>query len=190
MTKSRAFYLVLAATVLFPALARAQEYAVDQGSLLVDGSISLTSIGNNNDEDRDTNISLNPDVQYFVVPGLAVGGGLTLERRTSDRFSRTTYGIGPRVSYYFGAAFEKTVYPFFSANASYYTQRFSFDDDTETRSLYGFGAAAGVLVMVSDGVGLTGRLFFDVLNFGEDEVERSFSTDTFGFAFGIAAFVF
>ena len=171
--------------------ARAQTHAVDQGSLLIDGNVSLTSTGSNDDGDRVTNIMLSPSVQYFVVPGLAVGASFSLERQASDGFSRTTYGVGPSVSYYFGASVEKAIYPFVAVGVNYFGSRFDFDGDTDTETLsaYGVGASGGVLVMLSGSVGVTGRLFYEVQDYSDD-FDEDLRTNAFGFAFGIAAFVF
>src|SRR5690606_21219063 len=105
------FLLVLAFTSV-----EGQEYAVDRGSVLMGGSASFTNTGSDDSDERTSRLLLQPRAQYFVAKGLAIGGSVTLSRYADDDDSSTTVGIGPQVSYYFGAAQRQRAYPFVSAN--------------------------------------------------------------------------
>ena len=188
--------LVLAAVSLAPALAQAQTHAVDQGSVLLDGDITFSSSGSSEADDRITVLSFSPGAQVFAAPGLALGGGLLLGHQSYSGSSTTTYGIGPSVSYYFGASSERAVYPFLSANALYlvsrseYEYEFDFEGGSSEDSQFGYGASGGVLVMLAKGVGVSGSLYYNVIDYGEDFEGEDLKGNTFGFALGIAAFVF
>src|SRR5829696_7734300 len=94
----------------------AQSHALDQGSVILDGSAGLSSAGVGNG-DRLTTATLAPRVQYFARPGLAVGGRALLYYFSSDGESTTSVGAGPELSYYFGPG-EQVLHPFVSANTS------------------------------------------------------------------------
>ncbi|MEX2282012.1 MAG: hypothetical protein WEE89_05975 [Gemmatimonadota bacterium] len=91
--------LLLAITALS---ASAQTHATDRGSIIVAGDASLTSTKAENDDDRTTTLRLAPNLQYFIRPGLAIGGEVLLSRTSRGDASISQYGVGPRLSYYFG----------------------------------------------------------------------------------------
>jgi hypothetical protein len=170
--------LTILCLALVPAL-HAQTHAVDEGSFLLGGDASLTrtSVERPGDGDRSTafNFNLHPVVQYFITPGLAVGGDVSFAYASSEGGS-TNYGvgIGPSAAYFFGRG-ERNYYPFLSGsiNASHYGG-----------TALTYRGAGGMLIMLSESVGLTGELFYLAQDVNERDVSR------FGLAFGISAFVF
>ena len=187
--------------LVLPEVAQAQSYPVDRGSWIVGGSASFTSQGGG-DADRTTSVMLNPSAQFFVLPGLAVGGTLSFFYTSDDLFTTTGLGIGSAVSYYFGRG-ERTVYPFVSASLSINDLSFKADGDQVGSNIdvsttgTTFDISGGVALMVAKNVGLTGEIFYLQQNLRETDnqgIETLFGTnldiDMFGLRFGIAAFVF
>jgi opacity protein-like surface antigen len=167
--------LVLLVLASPPALA--QSYAIDQGSLMVGGSASFTSTGSDDsDDDRFSSLLVRPMVQYFVMPGLAVGGELMLTRFSSGDQSATAYGVGPEVTYFFGGS-ERQLYPFVSAG-------FQFNR-SEDENTFGYGASGGAVFMLTSSVGLNGSLYYRKIDY-----EDFGGNNTIGAAVGISAFVF
>lgn len=175
MRSIRGITLTLALLLAAPALLGAQSYAIDRGSLLVGGSAGFTSSGSDGDDSRLSQLLVNPQIQYFVTRGLAFGGEITVHRTSFDDSSGTYYGGGPSMMYFFGGD-ERPVYPYLSANL----QLLRSGDE----NVFGYRAAGGAIVMLVDAVGVNGSLYYQAM---EDDIS---SSDTYGLALGIAAFVF
>jgi hypothetical protein len=120
---------------------------------------------------------LQPDVQYFVLPGLALGGSAGL---STDFDGATAFAIGPQVSYYFGRG-ERRAYPYLSAGVSY--QGLSGDDPA-----LGQNAAVGGVFMVSRAVGLDAGVRYSGFGFDQDGTRSRI--DSFALALGFTAFAF
>lgn len=167
-----------------PALAHAQSYATDRGSMLVGGTASFSSSGtrsNGGPWNRTTRLDLAPRVQYFILPGLAVGGDLSFSRAFGD-VTTTHYGAGPTVSYYFGRA-ERAWYPYLRARVGLY--RVVYGDEAQpSQTSRGYAASGGVLLMLSRAVGLDAALTYEM----PSDDQPDFRTLAFGL--GISAFVF
>lgn len=189
--------------LVLPEVARAQTYPVDRGSWIVGGSGSFSSQGDNqaDDDGRTTQVLFNPSVEFFVLPGLAVGGALSISHSSDDRFTNTGLGVGSSVSYYFGRG-QRSVYPFISAGVAISDISFEFEDgdsgsgaDLSTTGTT-LDVSGGVTLMVAKNVGLTGKLFFLQQNIrGNDDdndpvFAADFDLDMFGLRFGVATFVF
>jgi len=167
-----------------PALAHAQSYAADRGSMLVGGTASFSSSAtrsNGGPWNRSTRLDLGPRVQYFVLPGLAVGGDLSFSRAFGD-VTTTDYGAGPTVSYYFGRA-ERAWYPYVRARVGLHRVTYS-DGAQPSESWTGYAASGGVVLMLSREVGLDAALTYEIPS---DELS-DFRTLAFGL--GISAFLF
>lgn len=181
---------VLAASVLFSAvsaIAQAQTagptYALDKGSLIVGGEGSFTSTGFDGDDNRSVALLVNPAVQYFVRPKLALGGELNLARFSAGDQSVKLFGVGPRITYFFGGP-DSRLHPLVSGSVSWV--RSSYGDD-RSDSQAGYRAAAGALYRLTRSVGITGEVFSQ----GEiEDSDEDLGLNTFGLQFGIAAFVF
>lgn len=176
---------ILLLTIGFsPVHVLAQQPALERGSALVSGQASV-NVQDTGDEDKITTIALSPYVQYFFAPGLAIGGELQFSRTSQGDRTFTTYGIGPAVSYYFVQ--ESAAQPFIRGSirlARAKSEGSLFDDSS---NLFGFRGAAGVLVLLSDAVGLDLGLYYDHLQYGDDS---DTDLDTFGLAVGVSAFLF
>lgn len=193
MYTSRAIVAALAFAVALPVTAAAQTHALDRGSFLVGGGASFTRNGGEVDGeslDPSTEWSLSPRLMYFVLPGLALGGEASLSRDKSGGATFTTYGAGPAVAYYFGAsrARPRPWYPYIEGGVRLLRTRSNRDITGLEESLTGFHVAGGILLMLSDAVGLDGELFYDVNDQEIGLVEVR--TNVLGFAIGFSAFLF
>lgn len=159
---------------------QAQEHATDRGSYIFGGSAGLSShkAGESN---RSTYMHMSPSIQYFVQPGLAIGGTLSLAHARYDGGSISSYGAGPTVSYYFGDG-AQTLRPFLSGRTIY--AGVSGDSDHALT----YGGKLGVLYLFTRSVGLDASLFYDAWSRrGSGFTSRS---DAFGIAIGFSAFAF
>ena len=181
--------VALFAVLAVASSASAQDFAIDQGSLVLDGTISYSSDGGdlyeNADGDRVSTALLNPSVLYFVVPGLAIGGELYVESASQGDFSLTTIGVGPEVTYFFGGP-ESTVFPYVGVNLAYA----SLSSDAFDASGIGFGFGAGAAFMLSNSVAITAGGSYEITNLSIDQVDDTQSGNTFRLELGIAAFLF
>lgn len=185
MSHVRRLAILAGLLAALPAAAAAQSYPTDRGSLLLGGGAGFSSSGTTVDGeeqgDRITSFNLSPSVQYFVVPGLALGGDLSVSRFSDGEQSITTYGGGPSASYYFGSG-ERPFYPFVSANVR--LVRNSENDDSNL----GYGASTGAVFMFNRSVGLRTSLYYNVQSLDAEEIE--IDNDTFGVGIGFTAFTF
>jgi len=184
----RKLMLVLA-MLLVPAAVAAQEYPVDRGSMVLGGSVSWSSAGGDlyegGDGDRLNTLLLNPEIMYFIAPGLAIGGELYVQRASQGDADVTTIAVGPAISYYFGGP-TSSVYPFLSAMVGYADMGAGGFD----ASGLAFGATGGAAFMLSNSVALTGGLTYQLQKLSVDEIDESVDGDTFALQFGIQAFLF
>lgn len=172
--------LVLIASLSPTSRAAAQEHATGRGSLILGGSGGFTSqrIG----DDRASHAFLNPKLQYFVRPGLAIGGVASFSRRSFQEDESLMYGAGPQVSLFAGSLDEKVI-PYASARTVFSDASFA-DNGIVT-----YGGSAGLLYLINAGVGLDASLFYERTSQLSDPSELGIG-DEFGFALGISAFVF
>ena len=175
-------------------------YAIDAGSFIANGSVSFTSVGGDDIQDRVTLVSINPVLQYFPVAHLAVGGAFGFSYASGsdqeNRASSHSIGVGPRVGYYFGTA-NSRVYPFLAGTLFVTRAILGAIElpqvgtlDPPDRTTLDLQPSAGAAFMISRNVAITGEAFYRV-NFIEvdGENERT-DMNEFGFRFGLAAFVY
>jgi hypothetical protein len=172
--------LSLTSSLCFTAAVQAQEHATDRGSSILGGSAGLSSqkagMGS-----RSTYMHLNPSVQYFVQPGLAVGGTLSLARSSYDGASSTIYGAGPQVSYYFSNG-EQALRPYLSGRTIYSGVSGGGD------GVLTYGGNVGVLYLFTRSVGLDASVFYNAWSArGSGPSARA---DAMGLAVGFSAFAF
>ncbi|HET6232378.1 MAG TPA: outer membrane beta-barrel protein [Longimicrobiaceae bacterium] len=187
MNKTRAVMLAAAALAALPMSSRAQAYAVDRGSYILQGSAGwsssrfTTEIAGATVHQRSTDVVLTPAVQYFVRPGLALGGQVNVLHSASGGNSSTAYGIGPKATYYFGRG-ERTYYPYISAGATYVRETFSH------ANAVGGDGSAGAVFMLTRSVALDGSLYYRHLQNNGDDVKQRINN--FGLGIGVTAFAF
>lgn len=180
---------LLLALTAFAAPAEGQTYAVDQGSWILGGSASFSSTGGsvngNEADDRVTHVSFLPSAQYFVAPGLALGGALLFSYQSlGNDESVTAYGLGPAATYYFASG-EQSMYPYLGATAQF---SWLSDDSDDEPTMRNYRGRAGLLFMLSRAVGLDAALFYERNERESDFIDAE--SDSFGLALGFSAFVF
>jgi len=192
MMKSKMRVAGIAAGLLLCAgAARAQQpaHALDRGSMQLSGAASFTSQADENDDERTTVISLNPRARWFLAPGLAVGADVLLGRQSRGEASSTTYGIGPAVTYYFGAGSGRaSMHPYITGSVDWSRIRFESGPGESEATSTSFSGGAGLIFFVSDAVGITSELFYRKLSVDNGTSERT--GDTYGLQLGVAAFIF
>ena len=183
-----------------PAVSAQTDYATDSGSFIVGGSVIFTSFGGDNSQERVTLVSVNPILQYFVAPHLAVGGAFDVRHVSgsdlANRASTTTLGLGPRFGYYFGNSGWR-VCPFLAGTV--FVSRFIIHElsvpqlgtlDPPDRTIVDVQPSGGAAFMIAKNVAITGEVFYR-LNFTEFEGESdAVDANEFGLRFGVAAFVY
>ena len=185
--------LVVASIVSSQALA--QGSAIAKGSWIISGGASASSQHTNGSDQNSTSLSLAPSALYFVRPGLALGGAVSLGYFDGTFGTTKSFGIGPSVRYYFGDAAAKT-FPFVSATVaptwvSSDPKNSSTARSTSQNALELEGTI-GLTHLVATHVGITGEAFYDHQSFDTDlgTVKATQTSYMFGVRFGITAFVF
>jgi len=178
--------MLLCGIMIFPLVLQGQrKYAIDRGSLIASGSAGFRIY--NDDQDWLTNFSFSPNLQYFIIPNLAVGGSIDVDYLTryynqgSHSFSRTIFGIGPAITYYIGKAGSR-LYPFFHASA--YISYLASESGTENW-LNSFSFSGGLAFPISKNVALTGEAYY---SYGKP---KDFpGQHEIGLSFGLATFIY
>lgn len=178
MRKLNLILLVLLLLSPIPLLAQ-KSYAIDKSSIIIGGSAGFSNTGGGGD-DRFTQITARPDLSFFVVPNLAIGGNAMYSRFSASGFSSTFLGIGPKVAYYFGDLKSKS-YPFLSSS-------FFYGKQLDFSSHISLQFSGGIAFMVAKNVAITGQAFFLLINEIRDGPDES--GNRFGIEIGISTFVF
>ncbi len=181
------FVVLLAATVVTPATARAQTYPVDRGSWRVGGTAGWSSRAYDGASSRDVLAFLSPSAQRFVVPGLALGADLNLSRYRLGGGTRiTTYGAGPSATYYLGRG-QRALYPYVGGSVVFTRLEASGSVSGPQGTSSNYMPYAGFLSMLARNVGIDTRVYYQRTLSGDDLVGNS---SAYGLAIGISAFVF
>jgi hypothetical protein len=169
--------------LLFSGATLAQKlYPIDQGSIQLSGSASITSQGYEDSDDDLTTVQLNTVAGYFIIPNLLAGANLAFVHQSLGDESSTLFGIGPKVAYYFGDV-DSQIYPYLTGSFLYFSLS---DIYSETAFFIGGGA----VFMAAEHIGFTAEAGYQFENYSPDGGGDSISGHTFGISFGIAAFLF
>jgi opacity protein-like surface antigen len=166
--------------LLLAASASAADNPVDKGSLTVGGSaffwMQSGDAYENGDGDPYITIAFTPSLGYYVSPGLLIGGEFSFLRQSQGDYSRSDLTLGPVIGYYFGsdrlrAEAKGAVYPFIQGFFNYGHQSVDYGWMDGSASLIRFGGQFGVVMMVSNAVGLdlSIRAFSDTWSNGDSE---------------------
>lgn len=165
-----------------------QEGPIEQGSMIIGGSVGFSSFGGelyeDSDGDRFSSILLNPRALFFVASGLAIGGDLFVERQSQGDFEATTIAVGPAVAYFFGDI-DSDAYPFLSATVGYGSVSTSGFDGSGVV----FGGSAGVAFMLSRSVALTAAGSYRMEHISIDQADQKFSGNVISLQLGVEAFL-
>ncbi len=175
---------------------------VSKGSKMIGGQFLLSSSGGDLYEvnnKRVTLLEMNPYLGVFVSDGFNFGGTFAIRRYSSDDETNTSFGIGPRIAYFFrqGSRHEVrgSTYPFIGLAVMY--KRITYDDaDREsydvTFSGFSFAFGGGLVYMFSRQVGISFEANYEIdnLDVDVDGYSDSESGDSFNVLAGIACFIY
>lgn len=95
---------VAIAAVLVCALAQVAEAADlgERGALSINGSfqLSLASVSNSEADGSTTSVTVAPNGDYFIVPNLSIGGGVSFNYTKFGDSDNTNVGVQGRAGYY------------------------------------------------------------------------------------------
>ena len=174
--------LVFAIVLSIPTVVLAQaEYAIDKGSFTVGGEASLSSYGGERYGDgRARSIRLAPDVMYFLVPHLAVGGSFSLSSSSRGEYSSTTLGVGPAVGVWFGKP-DSRLFPFVLANIFLRENQ----SDSYSATMTSYQASAGVDLMLAKNIAFTTKLSYAFESHSSEYADNVMDENTNQFVFGV-----
>jgi len=140
----------------------------EKGSMLLGGTFNLSnsSIG----DDNVLNVGLSPDIGFFVIDKLSVGGSLGLSLQSTESTTQSTFSIVPELRYYFPPLTE-TISLFATGGVGYITTRTNFDIGSvanETDSGYRTNLGVGLAFFLTENVALEGIFGHGFLKFGDD----------------------
>ena len=166
-----------------------QSHPGDRGSFLIGGEASLNSstitwVGMDGEEHSDerTRLFVAPSLQYFLVPGLAFGGQLSMGWYSGGEWYLAG---GPALTYFFFRG-ERPWNLYLSGNLEIgKTWNPEIEEDPTHTSYRGAG---GALLMVSSGVGIHTEAFYEFQKW--DYSSRDIKSNEYGLAAGISVFVF
>ena len=178
-----------------------QSYPVDRGSLLIGGGASLTSskttypqgAGGGRSSQKSSYFSVRPSVQYFVVPGLALGGDVAIRRWNGGRWS---LGGGPALTYFFLKG--ERPWNLYLSGSFHIGKTWEPNERYEDPKFHSYRGALGTVFMVSKGVGIHTEAFYSVHEENEGWVEpvdgpgweSKTEQNSYGLSVGISVFVF
>ena len=168
------------ALLLVPALAFGQiklqkARFAQKGKIHFGGAMSYSSMTDDDSDCNNSDFSFRPQVGYFVMPGLEIGGIIDYHSHThapdeGDDSSSSELSLGPRVAYYHKVS--PVIFPFGHASLVYMV---SADDDAwgdTVDSVSGYTMRLGVGMAVPFGHKVGG-----VLSIGLDYVKKSYTTE-------------
>lgn len=190
--KKYAFCLVLLMGI-FTLSSAQRKFAVDRGVILLDGQISFSNYGDEDSDNRTTNITINPMFGYFVIRHLVIGIELLESSTVQGDYSSNDIGVGPMVAFYFGRQ-KSRVFPFISTSLmmvfgstdsgnSYYETKY-------TDSQFDINFAGGVTFMVAKNVGITGKGYFNLNSYKAEPDDEATTGNAFGFSIGVSTFIY
>lgn len=181
--------------------ATAQDGPFDPGSMIVSGSVQLSTTEISGG--RVTSVGLAPGLSYFIKPGLAVGGRVSVSAFFNDQATSTSLGLGPQLTYFFNAPAGPEVaghiVPFVRGSLLYDRSTSKFEISTisqkTTRENINAELAVGGMYMLNTAVGLfleAQAVFSHSLSDNRDlpgELDVDDTTSTFGLQGGFTIFL-
>jgi len=196
--------LALAVSLTVSALAplsHAAKSPIGQGSRIVAGAISFDSKGGAfyEDEDgkRESEWKLYPSGGYFIRDRIAVSLVLEVAIIRQGEFLDQIWAVGPGAEYYFGGGRQSGGTYYFVGGAYLFGQYIHDSGIPEERrehyNLQNLKLDTGMTYMLSDAVGATIALFYDLTWVKQNEPDKGDSWvngNNVGFEFGFTTFLF
>lgn len=133
----------------------------------------------NEDPDNIVTINLAPNLGFFVIDNLAIGGLLDINSVKVGDNKSNVFGIAPFGRYYFGAS---NIKAFLHAQVGYISSKYDFGIGDETISGAQFGGGPGLAFFLNDHVAIEGLLAYE--KWGGD-----FDTSHVGLTVGVQAYL-
>lgn len=180
--------LITALLLSFFAFAFSQEYAVDQGSTIILGTVSFTSEGGdlyeNADGDRLTTLSIAPTAIYFVAPNIGLGASVAYQTMSQGGSNYHVLGVGPTVGYFIGNPDSKN-FPYLAAGIQYNTMG-NGNSISGTDIVLG----GGILFTVKDHIGIVLDVGYHMQSLKPEGADDSTSGNIIAVGIGIAGLLF
>lgn len=121
----------------------------EKGDWMIGGTLAF------NTAKKSAVVNFDPQVGYFFVKNLVMGGQLTVDYAEQGSVHLTTLGVGPFVRYYFG---ESKARPFFTGDMNYLATRFKTETTTTNNNAFGYFLGAGASFFINENVAVDGLL--------------------------------
>ena len=164
-------------------------------STLGGSSAGLNFTSNNQDEEKEFNFNLSPNIGIFVSDNFLIGGTLALDysRLKDDDFdfeaTSTGFRIGPLLRYYFT---DSKIKPFINFNPTFtsVSQKTEVRGDEAEFDLSGFSMLGnvGVAFFLNEKLSLDLSLGINYTSLGNNNFESNINTTTFGLNVGFSFF--
>jgi len=149
--------------ILGSGCASSQNFATENGAVILGGSAGFSSFGSEGSSGRSTSFSLYPVCDFFITQNLFVGGSLTLSINSSSGSDYTSVGIGPEIGYAFGAA-KSSMFPFVKAGFNYMSSSTTYNNSKTTYSGTTITIGGGMVFEIVKHVGIVGLLSYNIMN--------------------------
>ena len=188
--------IMIIAVLAFFTQVFAARYAQDAGSYQLGGNFGFESKGGdlykNADDDRETTITISPELSYFLIEGLSFGVKMNYTRTSQGDVTNTDLGFGPALSFYLGNS-RSIVYPYLTGayffNSDKMKMKTAIGDQEIKSNSQQIYLGAGALYMVSNAVGMNIELFYRIDKTKPDGGE-SRNVNVFGIMVGFQSFIF
>jgi len=152
--------LVLSALIFFYTNIFAQS-SLRKGTYTVGGNISFSSYSEDSYSGSTSFFTFAPNLGYFFVNNFYTGLSIqyTHYSASSGDFSRTSYGMGPAIRYYFG---DNNLKPFLGINYTYSKGTESNSDDENSQS--DFTISSGINFFITNFFALEGKVSYSFLS--------------------------
>ena len=177
--------------VLDAAAAPAQSYATDRGVWQAGGVVRFSHQHGSGGLASITTLAVDPEIAYFVAPGLAVGAATPLLYSWLSGGHAVSYGAGPTATYYFGSGI-RTLYPYVGASVALLRNRlYASGNAVTTDNQWSWEARAGAVRLVARNAGITGEVYYRHLHETSTTTgTRRLALDEYGLRFGLGLFLY
>ena len=194
---------VMLCTLLYalPADSYPADPAISQGSRIVAGSISFESRGGEFYEDdrgkRESEWRLFPSGGYFVRDGIAVNLLIEVASLKQGNFLDQVWALGPQARYFFDLDKNRPRGSYLFLGGAYLLGQYihdtgEIDSKREEYSLQSLKLDTGFMYMISEAVGATITIFYDLSWIKQREPQSGswVNGNNLGFEFGFTTFLF
>lgn len=181
-------YYVAICVLLCACIAYAGDFALDKGSVIYNGTLSMSSLGGKLYEDAGGNrvlhIEATPFIGKFIYPGLAVGGKLSsayISQNAPYDYYESEWGFGPSMYFYLihlnndSSTLLSKMYPYITATYQYGAYTVKMRDKTVEDKTWGGKLAVGLgaTMILGNSAGLSLEYSYDISEIGYSQIESS-----------------